>query len=89
MTEQIETIEVEDIPEKAMRPIRVKSSRDALRLLTRVMMQLQKRLISDSKAKTIAYCVNSYVKALETSEIEKRIEEIESKIQLQEGDKSH
>jgi hypothetical protein len=56
-----------------LRPVRVTDLKGATRLLARVLFQLQKEDISESKAKTISYVCNSYIKAFELSEVEKRV----------------
>ena len=68
------------------RPVRVQSIKDAERLLARVLLQLQKGEISESKARTMAYVANSYAKMFEVSEIEKRVEILESLISGGQGE---
>lgn len=62
------------------RPVRVQNVKDAERLLAKVLLQLQKGEISESMARAMAYVANSYAKMFEISEMEKRIETLESLI---------
>ena len=63
--------------EDSLHPIRIRSVKDARRLLARVLKQLQLQQISESRAKTISYVANSYAKLFEVSELEERVEELE------------
>lgn len=67
----------EDQEKKAPRPIRIRTVKDARRLLTRVLRQLQLEEISESRAKTISYVANSFAKLYEVSELEERVTELE------------
>jgi hypothetical protein len=69
-----------DDPALPSRPIRVRQVKDAARLLGRVLMQLQKDEISDTKAKTISYVCNSYIKSCEVSTLETRIGALEANL---------
>lgn len=73
------------ILQAARRPIRVRSIHDAGRLLSRVLMQLQKDEISEAKAKSIGYVCNSYIKAFEMSDLESRLVELEKRVQCQDA----
>ncbi len=64
---------------KNLRPIRIRSVKDARRLLARILRQLQLGEISESKAKTISYVANSYAKLFEVSELEERVAELEKR----------
>ncbi len=75
----MEDKEKEDMGVK-MRPVRVRSIKDASLLLSRVLMQLQKDEISENKARSISYVCNSYVKAFELSEIQSRLDDLEIKV---------
>jgi len=60
-----------------LRPIRIRSVKDARRLLARILKQLQLQEIPESRAKTISYVANSYAKLYEISELEERVTELE------------
>jgi hypothetical protein len=78
MKERLSGNAKKDDPEKEnLRPIRVRTVRDARRLLARIMKQLQLEEISESRAKTISYVANSYAKLYEVSELEERVTELE------------
>ena len=63
-----------------LRPVRVRTVRDARRLLARILKQLQLDEISESRAKTISYVANSFAKLYEVSELEERVTELEKLI---------
>ena len=63
--------------EDSLRPIRIRSVKDARRLLARILKQLQLEEISENRAKTISYVANSYAKLYEVSELEERVSELE------------
>ena len=67
----------DDQEKEDLRPIRIRSVKDARRLLARVLKQLQLEKISESRAKTISYVANSYAKLYEVSELEERVTELE------------
>ena len=78
MEEQLSGNAKKDNPEKEnLRPIRVRTVRDARRLLARILKQLQLEEISESRAKTISYVANSFAKLYEVSELEERVTELE------------
>ena len=78
MEEQLSGNAKKDNPEKEnLRPIRVRTVRDARRLLARILKQLQVEEISESRAKTISYVANSFAKLYEVSELEERVTELE------------
>ena len=78
MEERLSGNAKKDEPENEnLRPIRVRTVRDARRLLARVLKQLQLEEISESRAKTISYVANSFAKLYEVSELEERVTELE------------
>ena len=78
MEERLSGNAKKDNPEKEnLRPIRVRTVRDARRLLARILKQLQVEEISESRAKTISYVANSFAKLYEVSELEERVTELE------------
>jgi len=68
-----------------LRPVMVGDCKSAKRLLGRVLVLLQKRLVTESEAKSIGYIVNVFVGALKTHELEEKITEIEKSILSQKG----
>jgi len=72
-----ENVKRDDQEKEDLRPIRIRSVKDARRLLARVLKQLQLEKISESRAKTISYVANSYAKLYEVSELEERVTELE------------
>ncbi len=68
---------MKNLEKEHKRAVRVTSMKDAARLLARVLMQLQRGQISESRARSIGYVCNCYNEAFETSELGKRITELE------------
>jgi len=61
-------------------PIKVTSLKNAKRLLSRLIYDLQSGLIENQTAKDLTYLLVSYVNVFKQYEIEKRIDEIEKRI---------
>ncbi len=61
-------------------PIKVTSLKNAKRLLSRLIYDLQSGLIENQTAKDLTYLLVSYVNVFKQYEIEKRIDEIEKGI---------
>ena len=61
-------------------PIKVTSLKNAKRLLSRLIFDLQNGTIENQTAKDLTYLLVSYVNVFKQYEIEKRIEEIEKRI---------
>lgn len=67
------------------RPIRIKRIEDARRLLSRLILALQKKQIAGRDAKDLCYIVVSYVNVASETDLEKRVEEIEKQIAGKKG----
>ena len=67
------------------RPIRIKKIDDARRLLSRLILALQKKQIAGRDAKDLCYIVVSYVNVASETDLEKRVEEIEKQIAGKKG----
>ncbi len=61
-------------------PIKVTSLKNAKRLLSRLIYDLQSGMIENQTAKDLTYLLVSYVNVFKQYEIEKRIDEIEKRI---------
>ncbi len=62
--------------------IRLFNASDARRIYSRLFNEMYHDEIPLEKGKALCYCLNSYLRALEVSEIEKRLEQIEMKISV-------
>lgn len=62
----------------------VRNIKTALRMLSKVIRQLQLGTINDTRAKTLIYALVSYKDIYRESEFEERIKKIETKIKAEE-----
>jgi hypothetical protein len=65
---------------KRLPPVEVHNVRDAKRLLSRLITQLQNDEVEDKKAKSICYLLQTYVNITKEYEIEERLRKIEEAI---------
>lgn len=63
-------------------PIRVTNLRSAKRLLSRLIYELQRGTIENQTAKDLTYLLVSYVNVFKQYELEKRIDEIEKRVNI-------
>lgn len=66
----------------AYTPIKVTNLKSAKRLLSRLIYELQKGTIENQTSKDLCYLLVSYVNVFKSYELEKRIDELEEKVQL-------
>ena len=65
-------------PQPIHRAVRVRNVRDAKRLMTRILKQLQLDQISLEKGRAMAYVCSTFIRLHEGSELEDRIEKMEN-----------
>jgi hypothetical protein len=63
--------------EKSRRPVRVSDAKSAKRLLSRILLQLQKQKFDVGVARCMVNALEAYVKMLSGAEVEERLNRIE------------
>ena len=66
--------------QKSKYDIRLNKPEDVRRLISRTINELKKDELSEGKAKTIGYLCNILLNAMESTELAKRIEELEERV---------
>ena len=61
-----------------LRPIIANDCRSIKRLLSRVLLLLQKRQIDDKEAKSLGYIAGIFVQTIKETELEQRVSELET-----------
>jgi hypothetical protein len=59
------------------RPVRIRDVQSAKRLLSRVIMQIQRGEVEDGKARLLTYCLSVYVGICKDNDFEIRLKAIE------------
>lgn len=64
----------------AVRPVKIRGVKDAKRLLSRLIYELQQGIVSGRDAKDLCYLLNSYVQITKETEFEERLKALEEKM---------
>jgi uncharacterized protein YlxP (DUF503 family) len=67
--------------QKKPRPIRVRDAKSARRLLSRILLQLQRERFNVAVARAEVNCVSEFLSVLRTSDFEERLSAVEQTIQ--------
>jgi hypothetical protein len=74
-----------DTPTPAKRPIKVRDVRTAKRLLSNIILQVQKNEILSETARLLVYCLSTYVSICKDSDFETRLVTIEGSLKKNNG----
>jgi hypothetical protein len=65
---------MKEVSEKA-KDVRLFTAKDGKKFLARLINELRRDELTESKAKALGYLANSFIKACETTELEKKLNE--------------
>ena len=82
INKDIKIKDVKDTPPLLVKPIRVNTIKQAKKLLSRLIWQLQTEEIKSQKAKDITYLLSVFLTVIRDSELEERIKTLEERIGL-------